>query len=146
LKLKEGALGALVSTCRWAAVLLLAAQSAWVFHGYYTPEDYEHLILMGELIRPRAKADEVVMMPSQWGDGSTVGYTAGLPIVQVYMIEDFLRVRNHPAFHGGYLVQLWNFDDTDGEELLASFEQVGTVEVDDESVVKVLYVPPVRTR
>jgi hypothetical protein len=142
--LKRWAAGTVGTALRWVAVLLLAAQSGWVIHGYGQP-DYSQWaddhIRIGNLIRQRAEPNEVILMAFGWGEGATTAYSAELPMVRVHSVEELLRIRVHPDFRGGYLVQTWKFDSSGGDDLLASFECIGEVDMSGE-LVKILRVPP----
>ncbi|MBI3462386.1 MAG: glycosyltransferase family 39 protein [Planctomycetes bacterium] len=126
-----------------ATVLLLAAQSAWVTYDYYTSPGYtrwyDYHIRYGQIIGQRAGPDEVILMSFGWGEGATTGYYAQRPVVRVHSVAELERVRSHPEFRGGYLVQSDEFDSSGGQELLSSFECIAEMSVYD-APVRILHV------
>jgi hypothetical protein len=129
---------------RWATVLLLLVQSAWVIYDYYDAPGYtryaDYHIRYGEIIAQRAQPDEVVMMCFGWGEGAWTGYYSQRPVVRVNAAEDVERIRNHPDFHGGYLIQSSDFDSSGGEQFFSSLESIAKLNVYG-SPVRILHVP-----
>lgn len=129
---------------RWATVLLLLVQSAWVFHDYFDAPNYtryaNYHIRYGQIIAQRIQPDEVVMMCFGWGEGAWVGYYSQRPVVRVNAADDVDRIRNHPDYHGGYLILSSDFDSSGGEQFLGSLESVAELNVYG-SPVRILHVP-----
>jgi hypothetical protein len=137
---------------RWVSVAVLLAQSAWVVNDYYDAPgnsgytryaDYH--IQYGRIIGQHARPDEVIMMSFGWGEGAWTGYYAQRPVVRVHAADDVERIRNHPDFHGGYLVLTSDFDSSGSEQFFASLESIAELSVYD-SPVRILHVPPATAR
>ena len=132
---------------RFGTVFLLWIQSAWVIYDYYDVHGVsgytryaDYHIRYGQIIAQRARPDEVVMMCFGWGEGAWTGYYSQRPVVRVHAADDVERIRNHPDFHGGYLILSSEFDSSGAEQFFNSLESVAELSVYD-SPVKILHVP-----